>query len=85
MAIDIEVSLFIMQGTAFGIGQFSQFKQALADLAIDTLSPITAEMRRLMEDPGYVDGVLKDGAERAAAQAEPVLREAQDIVGFLRV
>ncbi len=67
-----------------GGAQFSDFKKALAELAVDTLSPITAEMRRLMDDPAYVDGVLRDGAERANALSEPILREAQDIVGFLR-
>ena len=36
-------------------------------------------------DPGYVDGVLRDGAERADAIAAPILREVQDLVGFLRV
>ena len=64
--------------------QFSKFKDALADLAIAKLSPITAEMRRLLADPGYVDGILKDGAERAARIAAPVVREVHDIVGFLR-
>ena len=42
-------------------------------------------MQRLMADPGYVDGVLRDGAERADAIAAPILREVQDLVGFLRV
>lgn len=68
----------------FADAPFSAFKEELSTLAIDTLAPITAEMRRLMGDPGYVDGVLRDGAERARALAEPVLRQAQDIVGFLR-
>ena len=35
-------------------------------------------MRRLIADPGYIDKVLRRGAERARAIAEPVLREAQD-------
>ncbi len=68
----------------FDGAQFSKFKESLADLAIAKLSPITTEMRRLLADPGYVDGVLKDGAQRARAIAEPILKEAQDIVGFLR-
>jgi tryptophanyl-tRNA synthetase len=39
-------------------------------------------MRRLMADPGHIDAVLRDGAERAAAIAEPILKEAYDVVGF---
>jgi tryptophanyl-tRNA synthetase len=67
----------------YGGAQFSAFKNDLAELAIAKLSPITAEMRRLLDDPGYVDAVLRDGAERARAITAPILREVQDIVGFL--
>ena len=63
---------------------FSDFKEALAGLAIAKLSPIQDEMRRLMADPGHVDRVLADGAARARALAAPVLAEVQEIVGFLR-
>ena len=63
---------------------FSVFKQELADLALAKLAPVQDEMRRLMADPSYVDGVLRDGAARARGLAEPILREVQDIVGFLR-
>ena len=63
---------------------FSGFKQRLADLAIATLGPIGGEMKRLMAAPDAVDAVLRDGAERARERAEPVLKECQDIVGFLR-
>ncbi len=68
----------------FAGAQFSAFKSELAELAIEVLAPITAEMRRLADDPGYVDSVLREGAERARALAEPILRETQDLVGFLR-
>ena len=68
----------------FDGAQFSGFKNELADLAIAKLSPITAEMRRLLDDPSHIDAVLRDGAARADAMAAPILREVQDIVGFLR-
>jgi len=48
------------------------------------LGRIGGEMRRLMADPEYIDGVLRRGAEQAKAIAEPVLREAQKISGLLR-
>jgi len=67
----------------FGGQPFSAFKAALADLAIERLAPITSEMVRLRDDPGYVDAVLHDGAERAHALSEPVLREVEDAIGFL--
>ena len=63
---------------------FSEFKDALSELAVSVLGRIGGEMRRLMADPGYIDGVLSRGAENATAIAEPVLREAQEISGLLR-
>ncbi|MFO0998636.1 MAG: tryptophan--tRNA ligase [Alphaproteobacteria bacterium] len=63
---------------------FSDFKAALADLAIETLSPIAAEMRRFLDDPSEIDRILRSGADRARAIAAPILREIHDLVGFLR-
>jgi tryptophanyl-tRNA synthetase len=68
----------------FGGGQFSTFKGALVDLAVDKLAPIAAEMKRLTADPGHIDAVLADGAERARAIARPTLDAVKDIVGFVR-
>jgi tryptophanyl-tRNA synthetase len=68
----------------FGGGQFSSFKAALVDLAVDKLGPVGAEMKRLTQDPGYVDSVLIDGAERARAIAAETMNAVKDIVGFIR-
>jgi tryptophanyl-tRNA synthetase len=68
----------------FAGAQFSAFKEALTELAVTTLGPIGAEMARLTQDPGYLDGVLASGAERARAIAAPILAEVFDIVGLLR-
>ncbi len=70
--------------TEFAGRNFSDFKEALAMLAIAKLSPIQDEMRRLMADPGHVEQVLADGAARARVLAAPILAEVQEIVGFLR-
>jgi tryptophanyl-tRNA synthetase len=63
---------------------FSEFKDALSEVAVAVLGRIGGEMRRLLADPGYIDSVLRRGAERAAGIAGPVLREAQQISGLLR-
>lgn len=68
----------------FGGAEFSRFKPALIELSVDKLSPITDEMRRLMDDGTHIDNILTDGAERAAAIANPILNEVKDIVGFIR-
>src|SRR5690606_15465810 len=67
----------------YGGRQFSDFKPALGELAVSRLAPIAAEMRRLVADPGHIDTVLKQGAEQAAAIAEPVLHDVRRIMGFL--
>lgn len=64
--------------------EFSIFKKILAETVVDVLAPITAEMRKISADIPYIDSVLKDGAERAAQIAQPVLDEVYDTIGFLR-
>ena len=69
----------------FGGKGFGVFKPALADLAVQRLAPITAEMRRLMADPAEIDGVLKAGAEKARDIAAPVVAETRKLVGLLQL
>jgi tryptophanyl-tRNA synthetase len=68
----------------FGGGQFSSFKNALVELCVTRLSPIASEMKRLVADPGHVDSILVDGADRARAIAAETMKAAKDIVGFIR-
>ncbi len=70
--------------TEFAGREFSFFKQVLTDLAVATIGQMGNEMKRLLNDPAEIDAVLHDGAERARAIAAPILREVEDIVGFLR-
>ncbi len=64
--------------------QFGVFKPALADLAVEKLRPISTEMQRLMQDPAEIDRILGEGADRADAIAQPILRKTLDIVGMIR-
>jgi tryptophanyl-tRNA synthetase len=68
----------------YGNAQFSTFKGALVDLAVDRLGPIGAEMKRIVADPAYIDGVLADGAARADVLARETMSAVKDIVGFIR-
>jgi tryptophanyl-tRNA synthetase len=68
----------------FAGSEFSRFKGRLTDLCVAKLGPIGAEMKRLMADPAYVEGVLADGAARAHAIAAPIMTEVYDVVGFIR-
>ncbi len=68
----------------FAGSQFSVFKGALVDIAVDKLGPIGAEMQRLVADPAYIDGVLVDGANRARVLADETINGVKDILGFVR-
>jgi tryptophanyl-tRNA synthetase len=68
----------------FGGKGFGAFKPALAELLVEKLSPIAAEMRRLNDDPAALDAILADGAARARAIAAPVMEEVRRVVGFWR-
>jgi tryptophanyl-tRNA synthetase len=63
--------------------QFSGFKHDLAELAVAKLTPLAGEMRRLLADPAEIDRLLADGAARASAIAEPILKDVKKLVGFL--
>ncbi len=86
--VDIYAALADMTSEAviaeFAGTQWGRFKPALADLAVAKLSPISTEMARLMDDPAEIDRILGEGAEKAAAIAEPILQKTYDIVGFVR-
>ncbi len=68
----------------FGGGQFSTFKNALVDLSVAKLGPIGAEMKKLVQDPVYIDSVLADGSARAQVLAAETMKAVKDIVGFVR-
>ncbi len=68
----------------FGGGPFSRLKDALADVAVDVLTPIGAETARLMDDPDHIDRILSRGAARASAIATPILEATRDVMGFVR-
>ncbi len=68
----------------FGGQGFGVFKPALADVLSAKLAPIAAEMRRLNADPTALDAILRDGADRARAIAEPIMVEVREHVGFWR-
>ncbi len=67
----------------FGGAQFSRFKEALTEVAVEKLGPISAETKRLMDDPAHIDAILSDGATRARAIAGPILRQTKEVIGLL--
>jgi tryptophanyl-tRNA synthetase len=63
--------------------QFSLLKSELTEAAVEALGPIAARMNALMGDTAAIDAILRNGAEKANAIAQPILAEAKALVGFL--
>jgi len=70
--------------TEYAGAGWGRFKPALAVLVLSFLATISTEMGRLMTETAELDRILARGAERAREIAEPILKEAYDIVGFVR-
>ena len=67
----------------YGGQGFGVFKPKLAELAAESLSPISTKISEYMADITEIDRILADGAVRARAIATPILAQVYDIVGFL--
>ena len=63
---------------------FGAFKPKLAEAAVEFIAPISGEYARLIADRAEIDRILADGADKANAAAEPVIKEARRLVGYWR-
>ena len=62
---------------------FSFFKPKLIEIAVETLNPISFEMRKLLRDTNEIDKILRNGADKAREIAEPTLRDVKYLAGFI--
>jgi len=62
---------------------YGTFKADLADLIIQTLSPIQAKMKKLLADRKGLDRILSAGAKRAAKLAAPTLTKSKQRLGLV--
>ena len=63
---------------------YGPFKEAVAEAVVDLVAPIQERYHALLADRGELDRLLKVGAEKAAAAAEPTLEAMYDRMGFVR-
>ncbi len=66
-----------------GVG-YGVFKDAVADAVIATVEPIQKEQKKLLADKGYLESVLKQGAENASHIAAKTLAKVYRKVGFVQ-
>jgi len=62
---------------------FSHFKEDLAEIISDRITPIGKKIKAYCLDEAYVKAILKDGAEQATAIAETNINEIKELCGFI--
>ena len=70
--------------TRFDGEGYGPFKEAVAEAVVELVAPIQERYHALLADRGELDRLLKVGAEKAAAAAEPTLEAMYDRMGFVR-
>ena len=63
---------------------YSDFKNDLGDIVVDFLAPIQTEYNLLMNDKGYIQDILKLGAEKATFKAYKTLDKVYRKIGLLK-
>ncbi|MFE1456684.1 tryptophan--tRNA ligase [Streptomyces sp. NPDC058735] len=62
---------------------YGDLKKDTAEAVVEVLRPLQARHRELCADPGAVEAVLRDGAERARRMARPTVDGAYRAIGLL--
>jgi tryptophanyl-tRNA synthetase len=62
---------------------YGDFKKAVGEVVVEGLRPIREKFEEVEKDKGYLDGVLKAGAENAQKKAYKILSKVQRKVGFV--
>ncbi|MGW6246145.1 tryptophan--tRNA ligase [Streptomyces roseolus] len=68
---------------AGGYASYGALKKDAADAVVELLRPVRERHAELAADPAYVDGVLREGAERARGMARPLVDRAYRAIGLL--
>lgn len=68
----------------FGGQGFGAFKPALGELLVETLAPISARFRELLDDREALDAILARGAARAREIGRPTLDATYKALGLVR-
>ena len=62
---------------------YGKFKPVVGDAVIEHLRPIREVSQRLLKDKAYLEGVYRDGAQKASYVAEKTLRKVYKKIGFV--
>ena len=61
---------------------YGELKAAVGEVVADTLEPLQVRCAELTKDKAYIDGIIKNNAEKASWYAGKTLRKVQRKIGF---
>ena len=61
---------------------YGDFKLAVGESVVSVLRPLQEEVARLTKEKAYIDGIIKENAEKATYFSNKTLRKVQKKVGF---
>lgn len=70
-------------GLAGKYASYGALKKDTAEAVVEVLRPVQRRHQELCADPGYVEGVLREGAEKARGMARPTVDAAYRAIGLL--
>ena len=62
--------------------RYGDLKKQVAEMTVAHLEPFQERYRRIVNDPGYLAGVLREGAERVAPIADATVRLTKERMGL---
>ncbi|MBS1846762.1 MAG: tryptophan--tRNA ligase [Actinobacteria bacterium] len=71
------------ESAAAGFERYGDLKAAVAEAVVEFVRPVRSRRAELLDDPTHLLTILADGAVRADAIAAPIVRRAEDAMGFL--
>ena len=61
---------------------FSYFKERLSEVAVEKISPISQEIKKLKDDFSYIDQILNEGSEKASKLSSKKIENLKEKFGF---
>jgi len=61
---------------------FSEFKEKLSQVLVEKINPISVEIKKLINDKGFLDKILLEGHKKANNIASKKIKEIREIIGF---
>jgi tryptophanyl-tRNA synthetase len=63
-------------------GSYAELKEGVIESIVDTLAPVQARYREIADEPGYLEQVRREGAERARERAAITVARAKQAIGL---